>query len=287
MQTYSYSNESGPIAAPILRPLAPAPPILGTTYSNGSSETATTYWTHYKTSYTAAYNSYKQYYFANKVEPGDVNGNTSTTTGTALWLVALPYLPPTNATPAIADSAAPGPGNAIANNPAVNVTTNNLGGAVTTSDYNTTSSAANLMPASFGSSFSYDFVAGAYFPANGAGRRIPNAVVAATTAVDVNNNTIDSVTIDGHTSYANPIVNSSITPTINVPTLVRTGTGSITVVAAGDVEFLDTTAPGAIYTAGAATATPSDFSAPVMSIQYIAKQNGLVSTPSWGAAAAA
>ncbi len=40
-----------------------------------------------------------------------------------------------------------------------------------------------------------------------------------------------NVTIDGHTAYANALVNGQ---TINIPTLVRTGTGSITIAAAGN-----------------------------------------------------
>ena len=34
------------------------------------------------------------------------------------------------------------------------------------------------------------------------------------------------------------------------PTMVRTGTGSIAIAAAGDVAMLDAVAPGVIYTAG-------------------------------------
>ncbi|MFX6167344.1 hypothetical protein ABTF57_17740, partial [Acinetobacter baumannii] len=69
--------------------------------------------------------------------------------------------------------------------------------------------------------------------------------------------------------------------TIYIPTVVRTGTGSITIAAAGNVELRDQVAPGAVYTAGAATATPADFNAPTLSIGYGFNPNGLVSTPTW------
>ncbi len=62
-----------------------------------------------------------------------------------------------------------------------------------------------------------------------------------------------NVTLDGHLSYVD--TNGQ---TINAPTMIRTGMGSIYVAAANDVNLLDTTAPGVIYTAGQpATGTTS------------------------------
>lgn len=55
-----------------------------------------------------------------------------------------------------------------------------------------------------------------------------------------------SVTLDGHASGIDPNGQA-----INTPTMIRTGVGSITVAAAGDVSLLDSTAPGVIYAAGA------------------------------------
>jgi hypothetical protein len=72
-------------------------------------------------------------------------------------------------------------------------------------------------------------------------------------------------------------------PTISIPSLVRTGTGSITVAAAGNFELLDQTVPGAIYTAGSAVATPPGFTAPTVPSTYTNKPNGLVGTPTWAA----
>ncbi len=140
-------------------------------------------------------------------------------------------------------------------------------------DYNTTG-AASLMfvdPGHNNGSFSYDFVAGAAFSVN------PNEVIQVAAG-----NGNGSFTISGHTSYANSLTLAlgSDLHTINVPTLLRTGTGSIMIAAAGNVAFLDTVAEGAIYTAGAAT-TPADFTAPAMSPDYVASPNGLVSTPAW------
>jgi filamentous hemagglutinin family protein len=54
-----------------------------------------------------------------------------------------------------------------------------------------------------------------------------------------------SVTLDDHLAYVD--TNGQ---TINTPTMIRTGTGSIDIAAANDVSLLDTTAPGVIYTAG-------------------------------------
>ena len=161
-------------------------------------------------------------------------------------------------------------------------------------DYNTTSAASlmSVVPGINNGSFSFDFVAGASFAVGSSTLPVnPNAVVALTTGIDPQAPD-SSVTINGHTSYQNPIlsVGFSANSPINIPTLLRTGTGSITIAAAGDVVFLDTTAPGAVYTAGAAIQLPSGFSPPQLSPLYAPPAtgtnnavNGLVSTPQWAA----
>ncbi len=268
--------------------LAPIPPAYGSVYSGGAIETAAQFSTDYHTYYagdvtSAAYYNWAAYYTgaANKVEPGGVNGKNdiSTVGKTALWLGVMPYLPTIAETPEIvlAGSAAAGPGNAIANNPANNVTTNDLGASVTIANYNTTS-VATLMPVSFGASSSYDFVAGAYFGAGGASSVDPNATVARSGAVDPKAPTA-SIVIDGHTSYTDSLATSA---TVYIPTIVRTGTGSITLAAAGNVQFTDPVVQGSVYTAGAAATTPADYTAPILSKDYNANPNGLISTPAWG-----
>lgn len=152
-------------------------------------------------------------------------------------------------------------------------------------DFNTTT-AASLMPIVQGinnGSFSYNFVAGAAFNAGGVAMVNPHAVAAV--AADSGRGRFS---IDGHTSYSNPlnspdqiIIGPPPTDIIHVPSLVRTGTGSITIAAAGNVEILDEVAPGAIYTAGAAAEAPAGFTAPAMSPVYELFANGLVSTPAW------
>jgi hypothetical protein len=179
--------------------------------------------------------------------------------------------------------------NTIANNPQMN-------GAI--ADYNTTS-AANLMSIVAGinnGSFSYDFVSGAAFsptlPAVD-----PDAVAAVPAGtVTTGLNPSDGITINGHTSY--PSANSTVYlgnsnaiygnydtvyQTIDIPTLLRTGTGSITLTAAGSFELLDTTAPGVVYTAGAATTTlPANCVPPVLPANTGGtSSNGLVSTLTW------
>jgi filamentous hemagglutinin family protein len=152
-------------------------------------------------------------------------------------------------------------------------------------DYNTTGAASlmSVIPGINNGSFSYDFVAGANFDAAGAPSVDPNAVVAVAASNDPSNWS-GSFTLGGHTTYANPLYDGFfISQFINVPTLMRTGTGSITITAAGNVAVLDPVAPGAIYTAGAATATPSGFDAPTINPDYLLLPNGLVGAPTWAA----
>ena len=88
-----------------------------------------------------------------------------------------------------------------------------------------------------GSSSSYQLVAGANF-----GSANPLSTVANTGAGNVNLNGDFAVQYTGSGGNG---------ATLEFPTVVRTGTGSIDIVAAGDIDWQDTNAPAAIYTAGA------------------------------------
>jgi filamentous hemagglutinin family protein len=64
------------------------------------------------------------------------------------------------------------------------------------------------------------------------------------------------INLDGHTDYTD----TNTQRVVYAPTLIRTGDGSIDMAAAGDIRWLDQTAPAAIYTAGvplAGSETPS------------------------------
>ena len=89
-----------------------------------------------------------------------------------------------------------------------------------------------------GSSSSYQLVAGANFSSAN-----PLSVVASSSAGNIN--------FDGHFAVAYPTDNGGNGRTLVFPTVVRTGTGSIDIVAAGDIDWRDSTAPAAVYAAGA------------------------------------
>ncbi|MCK9914327.1 filamentous hemagglutinin family protein [Microbacteriaceae bacterium K1510] len=160
----------------------------------------------------------------------------------------------------------PPPANLIANNPAIY--------SVDTLAYRNTTSAANLMSAAASGkgSFSYEFVGGALFNANGASSVNPNAVVQLSS---LSSTVTGNVTVDGHTSYINPLNDL----TVDVPTLVRTGTGSITIAAAGDFALLDSVAPGAVYTAGHVADNATGFTVPTL--PTTTASSGLLTTPTW------
>ena len=70
-----------------------------------------------------------------------------------------------------------------------------------------------------------------------------------------------SVIVDRHTTYNQSTYNASGSANsvqVNLATMVRTGTGDISISAARDVVLKDTTAPGAIYSAGVNTARLAD-----------------------------
>jgi len=58
-----------------------------------------------------------------------------------------------------------------------------------------------------------------------------------------------NVTIDGHTTYSDTVKpnNNGFFPAIDIPTLVRTGTGSIDIAAAGSFMLLDRPHRGGLY----------------------------------------
>ncbi len=70
----------------------------------------------------------------------------------------------------------------------------------------------------------------------------------------LNSESTSGVTLDGHTNIS---LVTGATAIIAVPTIVRTGTGSIDIAAAGDFELLDHTAPGVVYTAGTIPVAPT------------------------------
>lgn len=61
------------------------------------------------------------------------------------------------------------------------------------------------------------------------------------------------VIVDKHGNYSQPLKTSTTSVPVNIPTMVRTGTGNITIAATRDVIMQDTVAPGVIYAAGVNT----------------------------------
>lgn len=164
--------------------------------------------------------------------------------------------------------------NSIANNPNWTGTASNL--LVETYKRNTTL-VANLMVPTIASagSFSYNFTAGAA----GLGSANPGSSVAPAAdplAIVLSPPpSAGNITIDGHTAYIPGQV-------VYVPTLVRTGTGSIGFSAARDVKWLDVLAPGAVYTAGRAADLPGDFTKPVVDLGIPRTWSGTRTHPVWG-----
>jgi filamentous hemagglutinin family protein len=72
-----------------------------------------------------------------------------------------------------------------------------------------------------------------------------------------------SVTLDQHTTLQISTVNSDV---IVMPTIVRTGTGSIDIAAAGNFQLLDPLAPGVVYTAGKAMNAPTPSQAATLAL---------------------
>lgn len=91
-----------------------------------------------------------------------------------------------------------------------------------------------------GSSSSYQLVAGANFASTN-----PLSVVANTSAGNIN--------LDGHFGVKYTAKDGD-GKWLEFPTVIRTGTGSIDIVAAGDINWQDSVAPATVYTAGAPAA---------------------------------
>ncbi len=167
--------------------------------------------------------------------------------------------------------------NSIANNP--NWTGTNSNVLVETYKRNTTT-VADLMLASIASagSFSYDFVAGA----EGLGSANPGDPAIAPSvnpgAVRMSQSSGGDITIDGHTGYVSLVGTNRVQ---YIPSLVRTGTGSITFSAARDVKWLDVLAPGAVYTAGRVVDVPSDFTKPAFTLGLPRTWSGIATHPVW------
>lgn len=89
-------------------------------------------------------------------------------------------------------------------------------------------------------SWSYRLTAGADM-----GSANPNAMQS---LASVNGRNAGDVVVSGH------VAATTIARSLNLPTMVRTGTGSISIAAARDVSLADTAAPGVIYAAGVNTA---------------------------------
>lgn len=66
------------------------------------------------------------------------------------------------------------------------------------------------------------------------------------------------VIVDKHANYDQSLIGNATSASVNLPTMVRTGTGNINISAAQDVILKDTTAPGVIYAAGVNTARLTD-----------------------------
>jgi filamentous hemagglutinin family protein len=107
-------------------------------------------------------------------------------------------------------------------------------------------SPGNLKPITAPSSWSYHLTAGADLSSANVGARVPLA------------NNVGDVIVDKHGSYQQTLVKdtagSTVQVTVDIPTMIRTGTGNINVAAARDVILKDTSAPGVIYAAGVNTA---------------------------------
>lgn len=189
----------------------------------------------------------------------------------AAFAVTPPFAPPAYTTIQTGYSSStptPSPADRIANNPGAFVS------ATGVTAVNNATSSANLMTAAVSGkgSFSYDVVGGAQFNGDGTSSVNPNAVVQLSA---LSSSLTGNVTVDGHTSYVNPL-NKLL---VDVPTLVRTGTGSITIAAAGDFALLDVVAPGAVYTAGHVADNAAGFTAPTLPTTTVS--SGLLTTPVW------
>lgn len=115
-------------------------------------------------------------------------------------------------------------------------------------------SQANIKAVTAPSSWSYMLTAGADVSSANPTARVPLA------------NDKGDVIVDKHASYDQKVVGSTAPVSVNIPTMIRTGTGSITVAAARDVIMKDTDAPGVIYAAGVNTETYANPYSPSLAV---------------------
>ena len=132
-------------------------------------------------------------------------------------------------------------------------------------------SQANIKTVTAPSSWSYAFTAGADVSSANPMSRVPLPSGAGSKGdVIVSNHATYNQTLNDNAGGGpavpnnNGVTHSSVT--VNLPTMVRTGTGKITIAAARDVKFADTVAPGVIYAAGVNTAKLAD---PNYSVQTV------------------
>lgn len=115
-------------------------------------------------------------------------------------------------------------------------------------------SQANIKAVTAPSSWSYSLTAGADVSSANPTARVPLA------------NDKGDVIVDKHASYDQKVVGTTNPVSVNIPTMIRTGTGSITVAAARDVVLKDTAAPGVIYAAGVNTETYANPYSPSLAV---------------------
>jgi filamentous hemagglutinin family protein len=148
--------------------------------------------------------------------------------------------PPSPATPNLANGASPTGANLAGSDlfpSTLRVCTANCG-----------TSSATIVTVTNPSSWSYRFVAGA------------NVSSANPTALPAGGAGQQDIVINGHSTFTVPaFANSFFGPTaqlvsVSAPSMVRTGTGNITIAASRDVVLSDSFAPGMIYAAGVNTA---------------------------------
>ena len=129
-------------------------------------------------------------------------------------------------------------------------------------------------------SWSYRIVAGADF-----GSANPLAVAPLAIFADGGGSALSgqgNVVLGGHTAIGGT---TTQTPSLLVPTMVRTGTGFIDVAAARDIELADHLAPGVIYTAGVASPVVTGFTAPTQAGCHQCTPSGAFTVPAYPQAA--
>ncbi len=220
-QNWLTTNFNASMYGPSGQPSTPSPLLLpiDTDYGKYTSDYA---------EYITGHANYYQYVF--NIAGSGLNGGE---------LFYAPFAPASNAAPSgggggTPPTSVPVPASAANNSP---------------SNMPSLGSPASLASATLlgGSSTSYRLVAGADLDVGD-----PLALSATSTG---------TVSLDGHFAVTDTLTDPSVvTPnspyagkTLLLPTTVRTGTGSIDIAAAGDIDWLDSAAPATVYTAGEPT----------------------------------